>query len=266
MLAKTPNRTPNLPKVDEEARKWFDTFLRSQVDCLAKQGNLREALLVMADLLQEKLSSAECSFYRRTMPWAGPMEMAMRGISVALERPHDFHYIRSTVETGSTRLINWTKQEEENPSDPLRHPLAYVDVGTHVDLIALCDEIEQKVQPLNESVIQLMIQHFKPFEQPTTLEVHTYTFEELGLEEGGEYGDVMEVANEFGLDVLPIDAPLHLLMRPLHLFGTDPYVLVTEKVGSSLSIFNGEKGLDLKVNHDRMFGPKTRLILQRKFC
>lgn len=261
-------RVPTGPTLNEEAYRWFKAFIRSQHNYMKEQGWLREALLAHAEFLQEEFCHGEATepHYRRAMPYAEECDCIMRAVAGSLSDGIGPEYMLGKLEVGYGCFSGSLKRDKEDPRDPLGEPLAYVDIGTHDDLIALCDEIEKKVQPVSEGIIQLLLPRFKASEH-VTLEAHTFMVEELGLREGGSYSQVLGAARECGLTTLPVDAPLLLLLRPLKLFGEDKYIVATEPIDKRLfQLCNSRKGLDLEVRQTEFrYGPKTRFIFRRYY-
>lgn len=258
--------------LDRDAHEWIGTFFYSQLESLKRKGNHREVLSVLAEILQRELHGMQRgdSLYRE-LPDAHALDFLMRAVLTGIDNPRDYHHILSSLEAGLGAMQCSFEGFGNSPYDELRDAaLVFVDLGTHPNLIALCDEIEEKVQPVNESVIQHLLPHWKPENlEETTVEVCSVFLEELGVREERHcricVDDIFQAADERGLEKLPLDAPLQLLLRPLKLLREDDYVVMTDPIdGRFLCIRNSEKGLDCNFFRED-FKAKTRLILGRKY-
>ena len=85
---------------DEEAAEKFENLAERLLGNFEENGQRREALKGLADLLLKKLRNAD----EESVAHCHGLEAVMRGVSRAIDHPEDMHYITDSIRRGLDRL------------------------------------------------------------------------------------------------------------------------------------------------------------------
>jgi hypothetical protein len=85
---------------DEEASEKFENLAERLLGNFEENGQQREALKGLANLLLKKLRSAD----NGPIEHAHGLERVMRGVSRAIDHPEDMHYITDSIQRGLSNI------------------------------------------------------------------------------------------------------------------------------------------------------------------